>query len=483
MKWIFYLLIMQLTGCSFINRENIKTKISESKPNIIFILVDDLGKEWISCYGAENIETPHIDELAKSGVIFNNFYAMPQCTPTRLSLLTGQYPFRHGWVNHWDVPRWGGGVHFDETLNPSIGLEMKKARYKTCIAGKWQIDDFRVEPDALTRNGFDEFCMWTGGEGNNMASNERYQNPYIFTQEGSKTYHEKFGPDIFKNFIIRFIRENKDTSMFIYYPMVLTHTPLVNTPDESAQTSIGKHKAMVRYTDKITGELIQVLNEEGIRENTLVIFTTDNGTAQGIKGVRNGTSVNGGKALTSENGVNLPFIANWPLVLKPGISDALIDITDLFPTFSDIAGIEIDADFSGYNLDGKSFKKVLVENKPESERNFILAMGGQNNARLTEKGVENQYEFRDRVIRNKKYKLWINSNRKPVKFYDLTADPLEKTNLLDSLTNAERKTNFDKLFDIILSQPEKDNDPVYRANPPQPWDVQISAKSGEWKIR
>ena len=123
------------------------------KPNIILILVDDLGKEWLSCYGAENIQTPNIDALAESGVLFNNFYVMPQCTPTRVSLLTGQYPYKHGWVNHWDVPRWGGGAHFDETLNPSIGIEMKKAGYKTCIAGKWQIDDFRALSGSLLRGG------------------------------------------------------------------------------------------------------------------------------------------------------------------------------------------------------------------------------------------------------------------------------------------------------------------------------------------
>lgn len=97
--------------------EKVKTKqlVKKEPPNILFILVDDLGKEWISTYGAEDIQTPNIDALAKSGIKFNNVYSMPQCTPTRVTLLTVQYPFRHGWVNHWDVPRWGGGVHFDET--------------------------------------------------------------------------------------------------------------------------------------------------------------------------------------------------------------------------------------------------------------------------------------------------------------------------------------------------------------------------------
>ena len=142
------------------------------KPNIIFLMVDDLGKEWLSCYGAENIETTQIDALAASGMRFHNAWSMPQCTPSRLTLLTGQYPFRHGWVNHWDVPRWGGGAHYDETKNPSLVKDLKNAGYKTCIAGKWQIDDFRVEPDALSRNGFDAWCMWTGYETGIPASAE-----------------------------------------------------------------------------------------------------------------------------------------------------------------------------------------------------------------------------------------------------------------------------------------------------------------------
>ena len=153
------------------------------KPNIIVFLIDDLGKEWLSSYGATDIATPNIDALSESGMQFNTVYGTPQCTPSRVTLLTGQYPFRHGWVNHWDVPRWGGGAHFDESLNPSLPLELKKAGYKTFVGGKWQIDDFRVEPDALTKVGFDEFCMWTGYEtGNPEASQNRYNDPYIFTK-------------------------------------------------------------------------------------------------------------------------------------------------------------------------------------------------------------------------------------------------------------------------------------------------------------
>lgn len=455
-------------------------------PNIMIILVDDLGKEWVSCYGAEDIKTPNIDQLASSGVMFNNVYGMPQCTPTRVTILTGQYPFRHGWVNHWDVPRWGGGAHFDETMNPSLAIEMKKAGYKTCIAGKWQINDFRVEPEALTRNGFDEYCMWTGFEtGNPEPSGNRYHDPYIFTSEGSKTYQGSYGPDIFKDFIINFIHTHKDSPIFIYYPMVLTHTPFENPPLDSAQDNLGKHKAMVKYADRITGELVNALDEAGIRDNTLIIWTTDNGTTGQIEGTLLGREVKGGKSKTKESGVCLPFIVSWPAILDSNASsDALIDFSDIFPTCLDIAGIQVGREWkrndNSYTIDGSSFKDVLLHNDG-SNREWILSMGGGNNARLTENGVENQYVFRDRVLRNKRYKLYINSNREAAGFYDLQEDPDERINLIDSLTGQDRKKNFNELYEVIDYFPERDADPRYLPNPPQPWDVGITAQSQVWK--
>jgi arylsulfatase A-like enzyme len=175
---------------------------SGEQPNIILILADDLGKEWVSAYGAEDVQTPYIDELAETGMCFENAYVMPQCTPTRLSLLTGQYPYRHGWVNHWDVPRWGGGAHYDWNRNPSLARMIRNAGYATAVAGKWQINDFRVQPDAMVEVGFDEYCMWTGGEGGNAPSNERYWNPYIHSKEGSRIFEDAYGPDVFTVFCL-----------------------------------------------------------------------------------------------------------------------------------------------------------------------------------------------------------------------------------------------------------------------------------------
>ena len=193
----------------------------DDRPNILFILVDDLGKEWISAYGAEGIETPHIDQLARTGLQFTNAYSTPQCTPSRLTLFTGQYPYRHGWVNHWDVPRWGGGAHFDWNMNPGLGQVMQNAGYRTAAAGKWQVNDFRAQPDAMVRHGFEDYCMWTGYETGVPASAERYWDPYLYTRDGSKTYKGKFGEDVFSDFLIQFMKDHRIDPMFLYYAMCL----------------------------------------------------------------------------------------------------------------------------------------------------------------------------------------------------------------------------------------------------------------------
>lgn len=449
----------------------------DDRPNIIFIMADDLGKEWISGYGATDIKTPHIDQLINEGIKFTNAYSMPQCTPTRLTFLTGQYPYEHGWVNHWDVPRWGGGAHFDEILNPPFTTKIKAAGYETCIAGKWQIDDFRVEPDALTRIGFDEYCMWTGGEGDNPQSDERYADPYIFTKEGSKILDGKFGPDVFTDFIIDFIKGKREQPFFVYYPMVLPHTPFVNTPISSADDKLGKHIAMVEYVDILTGRIITALDESGHAENTIVIWTTDNGSTRGITGTMNREKVKGGKGLSIQSGINEPFVVRWPLMIKEKrTSQALIDFTDLYPTFLDIAEVDY------VKKSGTSFYDILKDPTVRSTRDWVMSMGGGNHAALTENGVENQYRFRDRVIMDDRYKLYVNSNRKAEKLFDLKSDPHEKENLMDDLGIDNRMARIDKLMQIIMQQPQRDSDPKYTSNPKQDWDVAITKESQKWKL-
>lgn len=451
----------------------VAAKEAPSQPNILFILVDDLGKEWISCYGAENIETKNIDDFAASGMKFNNAWCMPQCTPTRVTLLTGQYPFRHGWTNHWDVPRWGAGAHFDPNWNTTFANVLRDAGYATCAAGKWQIDDFRVEPKAMDEAGFDDWCMWTGFETGNPRSSHRYWHPYINTPaEGSRTYEDRFGPDVYCDHLIQFIRENKDRPMLLYYAMALTHFPLTKTPNSKAkETKREQFIGMVEYTDKLVGRLLRTLEEEGIRDDTIVLFTTDNGTGRGGFGnnMRLGRNVQGGKhSMYEQNGVAQPFIVSCPGLVREGITtDALIDFTDLLPTFAELSGGTLP---EGRVVDGKSFAPLILGLTDDSPRDWILSMGG-GPAVLRDGRVHPELTYDERVIRDKRYKLWIDSDRLPVKLYDLQEDPWEENNLIDSSAPdvVEAKQ---QLMQVAAQFPEEDASPAYKKNPPQSWDKQ-----------
>ena len=436
------------------------------KPNILFIMVDDLGKEWISCYGAEGIETPNVDRLAADGMLFRNAYSMPQCTPTRATLLTGQYPWRTGWCNHWDVPRWGAGCHFDWKHNTTFARILKTVGYATAAAGKWQINDFRVQPDAMAKHGFDEWCMWTGHETQNAPSAKRYWDPYIHTNDGSRTYKGKFGTDVFVDFLIDFMRRNRDKPMLMYFPMALTHGPFTTTPlDRDAKGSLAKHKAMVRYTDHAVGRLVEALDALRIRDRTIVFFTTDNGSGRGVTARMNGRRVKGGKATLGENGVREPFIVNGPGRVPAGVkTDALTDFTDMLPTFAELAGASMPKDAV---VDGHSIAELILGKADNSPRDWIMAMGF-GPAKLTARGVEPKVPYADRVVRDKRYKLWI-LNGKPAKLYDLTRDPAETKNLMDS-TDASLVAARKKLEAVVASFPKKDARPKYHPTPPQPWD-------------
>ena len=453
-----FFLIAIFISCKNHNRSYF-SKNTKNQPNIVFILLDDLGKEWVSGYDADNIETPNIDSLINGGMKFNNVWSMPQCTPSRVTLMTGQYPFRHGWVNHYDVPRWGHGVNFDSNKNPSLAKILKKAGYKTCIAGKWQINDFRLQPEALFEHGFDDYCVWTGGEGGNLKKSEkRYWNPYIHNKNGSKTYTGEFGEDIFSNFIIDFIEKNKQNPMFIYYPMCLPHGPLTTTPSEPyLNDKIEKHKAMVRYTDIILGKLVSALKKFKIRDNTIIFWTTDNGTSGNIISQINGKKVRGGKTYLTQNGVNEPFIVNWPGTISAGAkSDALIDFSDILPTFADLGCTELP---KKYIYDGKSFKDILIGKKKHSGRNWILTMGSHP-AKILDGRVSNVHLFRDRALRDKRYKVFVDTLKKISHIYDMKNDKYEKNNLINSASEEIIKV-LNKFKSIIDSLPPLDLQPKY----------------------
>ena len=442
------------------------TEQAPPRPNIVLIMVDDLGPEWVSACGG-NFPTPNIDRIAAEGVRFENAYSMPKCTPTRVTLMTGQYPYRHGWVNHWDVPRWGVGCHFDPDLNPTWTRLLHDSGYRSAIAGKWQLNDFRVQPDILEEHGFDDWCMWTGGEGHNPQSNERYHTPYVHTREGSSLREGVFGPDLYTDFLIDFMRQESEQPFLLYFPMALTHTPLIPTPlDPEAEGQQERHRAMVRYTDLLVGRILDAIDELGIAQNTLVIFTTDNGTARGIEGERNGRPVMGGKGLMLETGCRAPFFARWVGQVGPGrVVPALVDFTDLFPTMLELAGVDAP---EGHVLDGHSFVDPLIGFGNRGEREWMMAMGGRT-AHQRDGRVVPELPYAPRVLRTVEYKLWIDANGQPERLHHLPSDPEEAVNLIEDPDEAARAA-LELLSGVAAQFPETDGLPRYEALPPQPWD-------------
>lgn len=316
--------------------------------------------------------------------------------------------------------------------------------------------------------GFDSWCMWTGYEAANPPSSKRYWDAYINIKEdgelkGSRTHKGTFGPDVYNRHLVSFIQKNKDKPMLLYYPMVLTHGPMTTTPDNADGAQF---PGMVPYADKLVGQLVTALEDAGVRRNTIVIFTTDNGTG-GNSNKRLGRVVRGGKAKMSEqNGTAMPFIVSCPGTVPAGIeTDALIDFTDMLPTFAELGRGELP---KGRVVDGKSFAPLLLGKVDDGPRDWIMSMGG-GPATLRDGRVVPTLIYDDRVLRNKRFKLWIDTARKPTRLFDLIADPWEENNLIAS-SSADAVAALKRLSSVAATFPEEDGQPIYDKNPPQKWD-------------
>ncbi|MFB3826852.1 MAG: sulfatase-like hydrolase/transferase [Bryobacteraceae bacterium] len=374
-------------------------------PNIVMMLVDDMGRDWVSCYGAAH-RTPQIDRLAAQGTRFENAWCTPICTPTRVELLTGRYPFRTGWTDHHDVPRWGGkGLDWDREV--TFARVLKQAGYATAIGGKWQVNDFRDHPDALQRHGFDEHCMWTGYEEGNPPSDARYHDPFLQINGERGIRKGKFGPEVVHEFLTDFVRRNRQRPFLVYYPMIVTHSPYVPTPLNQAnppKDQRGLYAGMVSYVDDTVGRMLRTLDELKLADNTLVIFSGDNGSPLG--GVLNGVTCPGGKGRMTDLGSHTPLIARAPWLGNPGrVVDDLVDFTDILPTMAEAAGAPLPR---GVKLDGRSFLPVLAGKR--GGRDWIYSQRGKG-----------------RIVRDKRYKANWNGA-----FFDLKNDPLEKNDLAAS---------------------------------------------------
>ncbi|UCD50498.1 MAG: sulfatase-like hydrolase/transferase, partial [Phycisphaerales bacterium] len=244
-------------------------------------------------------------------------------------------------------------------------------------------------------------------------------------------------------------------------------------PDEpDATDKYARHKAMVRYTDKLVGRLVAKLEELRIRNNTIIIFTTDNGSGGGITGTRNGRQVKGGKGKKSEAGTCAPFIVNCPGLVPAGVTtDALTDFTDLLPTFAELAGAKIPGK---PDVDGVSIAPLLLGIADDSPRQWIMALG-HGPAKLDENGVRGQHDYASRVIRDKRHKVWVDTNRQITELYDLQTDPWEEKNLIasDAPLHLAAKQKFQSVVDAM---PARDARPKYGPRPGQPWERPLPEK-------
>ena len=343
------------------------------KPNIVLIMADDVSWEAFSCYGAEDYDTPNIDALAMRGVRFAHCYSTPICTPSRVEIMTGQYSFRNY-------------THFGY-LNPedkTIGHLMQSAGYQTAIAGKWQLNGLynnlpgSDDSERPLKAGFHESYLWqvTTGKQLKNGGGERFWSPPLERNGVMETVDDnagKYGPDLLCDFLCDFMERNSSKPFFVYYPMVLVHNPFVRTPDTigneartQAANKAPKNKeqqkenfvAMVEYMDKIVGRLVEKVQAIGQEENTIIVFTADNGTNRSITSRWHGQDIKGGKGGMKDMGTHVPLVATWPgKSLRGAVIDDLVDFTDMYPTFADAAGFS-----PGNNdlIDGRSFLPQLV---------------------------------------------------------------------------------------------------------------------------
>ena len=342
------------------------------RPNVVVIMADDIGAEGLNCYGSTIYTTPHLDRMAAEGIRFNNAYATPLCTPTRVMIMSGLYPNRTGYRG---LIGKGEGVRMAREIR-TFGHDFKDAGYATGIAGKWQLGKFDKCPDQPVSHGFDKYCMWTWFYGGKKHS--RFYKPKIYADGKIIDGGEKdFGPDYFRDFALNFIDDNKDKPFFLYLPLALVHSPFVHPPrleelartkytdDLSKQTVAFGH--MITYMDDVIGQLLVRLRKHGIDKNTLVIFTGDNGTHKAIVSKLPGMDLQGGKGTMTEAGSRVPFLAWWPGTIKPAVREEFFCLVDVIPTVTAMSGIKIDREIDGMDLShnflgkaGKDREHVLI---------------------------------------------------------------------------------------------------------------------------
>lgn len=386
------------------------------RPNIVLIMADDLGFECIGANGGTSYQTPVLDKLANEGVRFEHCYSQPICTPSRVKLMTGIYNVRN-------YAQFG----LLEKSQRTFGHLLRDNGYKTCIVGKWQLGQDKTLPDHF---GFDEHCLWQL-----FRRPSRYPSPGMEVNGEAIDYSPGYGPDVATDYAIDFIDRNRDKPFLLYYPMILTHCPFEPTPDSAdwdpaskgSKTYKGDPKYfgdMVTYMDKTIGRILDQLDKSGVRDNTLVLFTGDNGTDVPVVSMMGDRRVAGAKGQTTDGGTRVPFIAHWQgKTAKGKVCNDIVDFSDFLPTVCEATRTEIPD-----GLDGRSFLPQLM-GETGNPRDWIYIWYARNG------GVTGK-EF----TRDQRYKLYRSG-----KFYDIEQDVSEKNSLALSTLSADVQAVRDKL--------------------------------------
>lgn len=343
----------------------------KSAPNIIMILADDLGWHELGCYGNRFNETPNVDRLAAGGMRFTQAYATaPVCTPTRIALMTGQHPARVGITDYLDVKD-------EKFLSPNyvtLNEQLKKAGYHCGLIGKWHLTgDYSLRRGEPAKHGWDEvICSETG-----YIANGDYVHPYFFMPDVQAKTEGEYLTDRLNQEAVDFIKRNHKKPdrtggpaarpFFLYLSHYTVHTKLAGKPGKVAKygqkSGAGTRQnnpelaAMLESLDEGVGQIVSALKELGLAENTLILFTSDNG---GESNVTSNAPLRGGKSELYEGGIREPFIAYWPGTIKPGaVSEQVVNTLDIYPTLLELAAIKPAAN---QVLDGISLAPVLKGN-------------------------------------------------------------------------------------------------------------------------
>ena len=338
---------------------------SDHRPNVVIIFTDDQGYGDLACYGSEKNKTPRLDQLASEGIMFTSFYSQTVCGPSRSALLTGRHPIRSG---GWSMP--ASEITFSEL--------MRDSGYQTACIGKWDVSNRKAIKERMPNaKGFDYYFGPLGANDNGVVSIHENNNPSVVIKEMSslvKLYTEKS---------IQFLRQKRDPSkpFLLYLSHTMMHTIIDASEKFKGKSKGGLYGDVVEEFDFETGRLLDVLDELKLTQNTMVIYTSDNGPWNQDKYTKHkkghpkesifwGDSgpLRNGKGSCYEGGYRLPCIIKWPKKIKPGvISDAIFATIDFMPTFSNICGFDLPKDI---HIDGIDQTELLT-GKRKTGRNFF----------------------------------------------------------------------------------------------------------------